>query len=143
MLVVLIEGILSVSVNAHHFQYKGNFMSVKEELQKIHNRLDRCKHRLDAAQKRDDQPVVKQFLHEIQTLEKKIVKLNGKKQFETGNKGTEVRNLEFKRAITKAEQADMGKLKKSVRGLVVIHPMTALGKELGLKEMTGYAPQAF
>ena len=143
MIVVLIEGILSGSVDTHHFQYKGNSMSVKEELQKIHNRLDRCKHRLDAAQKRDDQPIVKQFLHEIQTLEKKVAKLNGKKQFETGNKGTEVRNLEFKRAITKAEQADMGKLKKSVRGLVVVHPMTALGKELGLKEMTGFAPQAF
>ena len=143
MIELLLEGILSGSVDTHHFQYKGNFMSVKEELQKIHNRLDRCKHRLDAAQKRDDQPVVKQFLHEIQTLEKKVAKLNGKKQFETGNKGTEVRNLEFKRAITKAEQADMGKLKKSVRGLVVIHPMTALGKELGLKEMTGFAPQAF
>ncbi len=143
MIVVLIEVILSGSVDTHHFQYKGNFMSVKEELQKIHNRLDRCKHRLDAARKRDDQPIVKQFLHEIQTLEKKVAKLNGKKQFETGNKGTEVRNLEFKRAITKAEQADMGKLKKSVRGLVVVHPMTALGKELGLKEMTGFAPQAF
>jgi ribosome-associated protein len=143
MIVVLIEGILSVSVNAHHFQYKGNSMSVKEELQKIHHRLDRCKNRLAAAEKRDDKPVVKQFLQEIQTLEKKITKLKGKQQYEMGNKGTEVRNLEFKRAITKAEQADMGKLKKSVRGLVVVHPMTALGKELGLKEMTGFAPQAF
>lgn len=26
----------------------------------------------------------------------------------------------------------MGKLKKSVRGLVVVHPMTALGREMGL-----------
>ncbi|SQB40511.1 Protein of uncharacterised function (DUF2810) [Citrobacter koseri] len=32
----------------------------------------------------------------------------------------------------------MGKLKKSVRGLVVVHPMTALGREMGLKEMTGF-----
>ena len=32
----------------------------------------------------------------------------------------------------------MGKLKKSVRGLVVVHPMTELGREMGLKEMTGF-----
>ena len=31
----------------------------------------------------------------------------------------------------------MGKLKKSVRGTVV-HPMTELGREMGLKEMTGF-----
>ncbi|BFO07527.1 hypothetical protein GGER_00370 [Serratia rubidaea] len=33
----------------------------------------------------------------------------------------------------------MGALKKSVRGLVVVHPMTALGREMGLKAVTGYA----
>lgn len=48
----------------------------------------------------------------------------------------------FQRAITK-EQADMGKLKKSVRGLVVVHPMTALGREMGLQEMTGFSKTAF
>ncbi len=37
----------------------------------------------------------------------------------------------------------MGKLKKSVRGLVVVHPMTALGREMGLKEMTGFARSEF
>jgi ribosome-associated protein len=41
------------------------------------------------------------------------------------------------------EQADMGKLKKSVRGLVVVHPMTELGREMGLKEMTGFCKTAF
>ena len=52
-------------------------------------------------------------------------------------------SLPFRRAITKKEQADMGKLKKSVRGLVVVHPMTALGREMGLKEMTGFARSEF
>ncbi len=52
-------------------------------------------------------------------------------------------NLPFRRAITKKEQADMGKLKKSVRGLIVVHPMTALGREMGLKEMTGFAKSEF
>lgn len=37
----------------------------------------------------------------------------------------------------------MGKLKKSVRGLVVVHPMTALGREMGLKEMTGFARSGY
>lgn len=37
----------------------------------------------------------------------------------------------------------MGKLKKSVRGLVVVHPMTALGREMGLQEMTGFSKTAF
>ncbi len=52
-------------------------------------------------------------------------------------------SLPFRRAITKKEQADMGKLKKSVRGLVVVHPMTALGREMDLKEMTGFARSEF
>ncbi len=51
--------------------------------------------------------------------------------------------MPFQRAITKKEQADMGKLKKSVRGLVVVHPMTALGREMGLQEMTGFSKTAF
>lgn len=51
--------------------------------------------------------------------------------------------MPFSREITKAEQADMGKLKKSVKGLVVVHPMTKLGKELRLEVMTGFAPKEF
>ncbi len=35
-------------------------------------------------------------------------------------------SLPFRRAITK-EQADMGKLKKNVSSLVVVHPMTPPG----------------
>jgi ribosome-associated protein len=47
--------------------------------------------------------------------------------------------MSFRRAIHKKEKADMGKLKNSVRGLVVVHQMTELGRELGLKDMTGFA----
>ncbi len=35
-----------------------------------------------------------------------------------------------------------GALKKT-RGLIVVHPMTALGREMGLKAVTGYAKKAF
>ena len=52
-------------------------------------------------------------------------------------------HLPFSREITKKEQADMGALKKSARGLIVVHPMTALGREMGLKAVTGYAKKAF
>lgn len=117
--------------------------NVKEELQKLNNRLDRCKYRLEAAKKRGDQPIVKQFTFEIETINKKISKMKGRQQHNVGNQGSEVLKMPFKRVLTKAEQADMGKLKKSVRGLIVVHPMTALGREIGIKEMTGYAPQAF
>lgn len=41
------------------------------------------------------------------------------------------------------EQADMGKLKKSVRGLVVVHPMTALGREMGWKRWPGFQRPRF
>ncbi|CCP09011.1 hypothetical protein BN440_4028 [Erwinia amylovora MR1] len=37
----------------------------------------------------------------------------------------------------------MGALKKSVRGLVIVHPTSALGREMGLKEMTGFAKTSF
>ncbi|HFG4653647.1 TPA: DUF2810 domain-containing protein, partial [Salmonella enterica subsp. diarizonae serovar 61:l,v:z35] len=29
------------------------------------------------------------------------------------------------------------------RGLIVVHPMTALGREMGLKEMTGFSKTEF
>jgi len=54
-----------------------------------------------------------------------------------------LQKLPFSRPITKKEQANMGALKKSVRGIVVVHPTTALGREMGLKEMTGFAKTAF
>lgn len=36
----------------------------------------------------------------------------------------------------------MGSLKKAVRGIEVVHPMTALGREMGLKVVTGYAKKS-
>lgn len=48
-------------------------------------------------------------------------------------------SLPYRWAITQKAQADMGKLKKSVRRLVIVHPMT----ELGLKEMTVFSKTEF
>ncbi len=75
---------------------------------------------------------------EKETLEAEIIRLREVHSQKLSKEAQKLMNLPFRRAITKKEQADMGKLKKSVRGLIVVHPMTALGREMGLKEMTGF-----
>ncbi len=122
---------------------KSNDLSPKEEIQKINNRLDKYRRKLAGAQERGDQAIIAQFKREITTLEKRLAKTKGKQNRQLSSKGKDVKSLPFSRALSKTEQADMGKLKKSVKGLVVVHPMTALGREMGLKEMTGFAPAEF
>ena len=75
--------------------------------------------------------------------EAEIERLRSVQSQKLSKEAQKLMSLPFRRAITKKEQADMGKLKKSVRGLVVVHPMTALGREMGLKEMTGFARSEF
>lgn len=123
--------------------FKGNNMNLKQELQQLNNKLDKSRRKLEAAKQREDKPIIIQFEREIAALTKKIAKTKGQQTFQTSQKGKEVKGLTFKRVLTKAEQADMGKLKKSVKGLVVVHPMTALGREMGIKEVTGFAPKQF
>ncbi|PMH43096.1 hypothetical protein BCU68_03655 [Vibrio sp. 10N.286.49.B3] len=118
-------------------------MSGKNEIQEITNRVDKCKHKLAAAKAREDRPVVRQFEEEIRKHTKKIAQLKHKQSFDLNTERKSLLAMPFKREITKSEQADMGKLKKSVKGLIVVHPMTKIGKELGLKVMTGYAPKSF
>ena len=118
-------------------------MSLKQELQQLHNRLDTTKRKLDAAKGRGDQELVTRFTDEADKLEKKINSLKGKQSYDINKERKSLLDMPFSREITKAEQADMGKLKKSVKGLVVVHPMTQLGKELRLEVMTGFAPKEF
>ena len=80
---------------------------------------------------------------EKETLEAEIVRLREVHGQKLSKEAQKLSKLPFRRAITKKEQADMGKLKKSVRGLVVVHPMTELGREMGLKEMTGFSKTEF
>ncbi|MGU0042763.1 YibL family ribosome-associated protein [Escherichia coli] len=77
------------------------------------------------------------------TLEAEIARLREVHSQKLSKEAQKLMKMPFQRAITKKEQADMGKLKKSVRGLVVVHPMTALGREMGLQEMTGFSKTAF
>ncbi|ASJ96368.1 MULTISPECIES: YibL family ribosome-associated protein [Shewanella] len=118
-------------------------MNLKQELQQLNDRLDKYRRKLDAAEKRGDQAVILQFKQEINAVTKQITHVKQQQSRQLNKKGSEVSELAFSRALTKAEQADMGKLKRSVKGLVVVHPMTALGRQMGLTQVTGYAPKAF
>ena len=118
-------------------------MNLNQELQNLNNRLDKLRRKLAGAQERGDQAIAGQAAQEIETITKKINKVKGQNQRQLYKKGSDVKSLAFNRPLTKAEQADMGKLKKNVKGLVVVHPMTALGREMGITEVTGFAPKAF
>lgn len=118
-------------------------MSVKEELQQLNNKLDKCRHKLAAATERNDASAMEYLGRELSTATKRIDKLKSKQAGQVSSKNAGVKALAFNRVLTKAEQGDMGKLKKSVRGLVVVHPLTAQGREMGLKEVTGYSPKPF
>jgi hypothetical protein len=118
-------------------------MSLKQDLQTMHNRLDKAKRKLDAARGRNDNQMITRFTDEIANLEKQLASLKGKKQYEDSKEKKRLQDMPFSREITKAEQADIGKLKKKVRGLEIVHPLTKLGKELRLDTMTGFAPKEF
>ncbi|GAL13222.1 hypothetical protein JCM19233_4224 [Vibrio astriarenae] len=118
-------------------------MKIKQELQNLNNRINTCQRKLDAAKSRGDQEMITKFTDDLDKLTKKASSLKHKISYDMNKERKSLLDMPFKREITKAEQADMGKLKKSVRGLVVVHPMTKLGKELRLEVMTGFAPKKF
>jgi len=118
-------------------------VNIKQELQNINNKLDKLRRRLAKAQLAHDQPNIVNIKWELAKLEKQKVEIGGQQARQNSSKGDEIKGMPFNRALTKKEQADMGKFKKTVRGLVVVHPMTALGKEIGVTEVTGFAPKEF
>lgn len=118
-------------------------MSLKKELQQLNNQLDKFRHKLAAAQQRDDKAAVIRFQREIERTGKQIDSKKGLQARQVGGDSDKLKALSFHRELTKAEQADMGKLKKTVRGLIVVHPLTALGRTMGIKKVTGYAPKEF
>ncbi|MDO6619464.1 MULTISPECIES: YibL family ribosome-associated protein [unclassified Shewanella] len=118
-------------------------MNLKEELQALNDKAEKFRRKLAAAQAREDKAVIMQFKKEIATVTKRIASLKNQQSRQLNKAGKDVKELKFSRVLTKAEQADMGKLKKSVKGLVVVHPMTALGREMNIKAVTGFAPAKF
>lgn len=118
-------------------------MNLKQELQQLNDKLDKYRRKLAAAEQRSDDKVIMQFKTEIAAVTKRIANIKGQQSRLLDKDGLKINSLAFKRELTKAEQADMGQLKKSVKGLVVVHPMTALGRQMGVTKVTGFADQAF
>lgn len=103
--------------------------------------LDKYKYKLNAAISRRDQPIIAQFEREIEQLTKKLNQLKHKQSYDLNKERKMLLDMPFQRELTKEEQADLGALKKKVKGLVVIHPLTKLGKSLKLSAMTGFRTQ--
>lgn len=118
-------------------------MSIKNEIQQLNNRLDKCRHKLTAAQERSDKGMIFQFEAEIKKLTKQISSLQHKQKYDLNKERKGLLDMPFSRPLTKEEQADQGSLKKKVKGLVIVHPLTKVGKELRLDVMTGFAPKEF
>ncbi|AJF70804.1 MULTISPECIES: YibL family ribosome-associated protein [Raoultella] len=115
----------------------------KNEIKRLSDRLDAIRHQqadmslVEAADK------YAELDKEKETIEAEIERLRDVQGQKLSKEAQKLMSLPHRRAITKKEQADMGKLKKSVRGLVIVHPMTALGREMKLTEMTGFSKIAF
>ncbi|GAL59686.1 YibL family ribosome-associated protein [Pseudescherichia vulneris] len=115
----------------------------KNEIKRLSDRLDAIRHQQAALSLVESADKYAELEKEKETLEAEITRLREVHGQKLSKEAQKLMDLPFRRAITKKEQADMGKLKKSARGLVVVHPMTALGREMGLKEMTGFAKTEF
>ena len=115
----------------------------KNEIKRLSDRLDAIRHQQAGISLAVDAEKYSELEKEKETLEAEITRLQQVRHQKLSKEAQKLMTLPFSREITKKEQADMGKLKKSVRGLVVVHPMTALGREMGLQEMTGFSKTAF
>ena len=118
-------------------------MNLNKEQQNKQNQLDKTQRKLAAARSRNDQDMITRFTEEVERLTADLVQIQDKQKRTLTQKEREIKALPFSREITRAEQADIGQLKKSVRGLIIVHPMTKLGKGLGLNVMTGFARRPF
>lgn len=115
----------------------------KNEIKRLSDRLDLIGHQQAAMSLVESAEKYAELEKEKATLQAELERLRGQYSQKLSKEAQKLADLPFKRAISKKEQADLGKLKKSVRGLVVVHPMTALGREMGLKEMTGFSKTDF
>ncbi|MEH2922156.1 YibL family ribosome-associated protein [Samsonia erythrinae] len=115
----------------------------KAEIKRLSDQLDKLTRKQATLLAQGDADAIALNLEACEKLTTEIGRLRNVREQKLGKEAQKLAKLPFSRVITKKEQANIGALKKSVRGLVIVHPMTALGREMGLKEMTGYAPTAF
>ena len=115
----------------------------KNEIKRLSDRLDAIRHQQAGLSLVESAEKYAELEKEKATIETEIERLRGQYSQKLSKEAQKLVSMPFKRALTKKEQADLGKLKKSVRGIIVVHPMTALGREMGLKEMTGFSKTDF
>lgn len=115
----------------------------KVEIKRLSDLLDALNHKDPRVIQQGNPELIAQHIKEKEKLASEIERLQGVRVEKLSAEAQKLSRLPFSREITKKEQADMGSLKKSARGLIVVHPMTALGREMSLKAVTGYAKKAF
>lgn len=120
-------------------------MKVKEkaEIKRLCDLLDALNHKDTTVIQQGNPEAIARHTKEKEKLATEIERLKSVRVEKLSAEAQKLSQLPFSREITKKEQADMGSLKKSARGLIVVHPMTALGREMGLKAVTGYAKKVF
>ncbi len=116
---------------------------IQTEIKQLSDKLDALNHKEPELLASGDSEKLAELLKEKDKLQAEIERLRAVREETLSKEAKNLTKSPFSRAITKKEQANMGALKKSVRGLIVVHPMTALGREMGLKEMTGFAREKF
>lgn len=117
--------------------------NTSQELQRLNNHMDRLQRKLDGAVARGDNAIAAVARNEIAAQKKKINSLKSLREKKVYNEKQDLKAMKFSRALTKEEQADLGKLKRTVKGIVVVHPLTALGRDMGLAVTTGFANKEF
>lgn len=113
------------------------------EIKRLSDQLDALNRKSQPLIEAGDMEKLGEIQKEKQKLEEEITRLRDVREEKLSTEARKLQKLSFSRAITKKEQANLGELKKTVRGIVIVHPMTALGREMGLKEVTGFAKKAF
>ena len=116
---------------------------VQAEIKALSDKLDALTRKEPLLLESGEAEKLGELLKEKEKLVLELERLRNVREEKLSKEAQKLKQLPFSRAITKKEQANLGALKKSVRGIVVVHPMTALGREMGLKEMTGFAKNAF
>ncbi|VEA71029.1 Protein of uncharacterised function (DUF2810) [Serratia rubidaea] len=102
----------------------------KAEIKRLSDQLDALNHKDVQVIQQGNPELIAQHSKEKEKLATEIERLKNVRTEKLSGEAQKLQKLPFSREITKKEQADMGALKKSVRGLVVVHPMTALGREM-------------
>ena len=115
----------------------------KKEIKRLSDRLDLIRHQMAGLSLVDSAEKYAELEAEKEKLETELARLREVHSQKLSKEAQNLAKLPFRRATTKKEQAILGALQKSVRAIIVVHPMTALGREMGLQVMTGFAKTEF